>query len=98
MTLTNFYKTLFRSIRELYRKKSYCDVKLFARETPTSDDVDGLSNLKLKPVFCHSLVLCSVAPAFKDLLSDPDIDKDESEKCVYLPDLVIFEEKFKFFF
>jgi hypothetical protein len=32
MTLTNFYKTLFRSIRELYRKKLYCDVKIFARE------------------------------------------------------------------
>ena len=80
MTLTNFYKTLFRSIRELYRKKLYCDVKLFARENDES--------FTLKPVLCHSLVLCSVAPAFKDLLSDPDIDKEESEKCVYLPDLV----------
>jgi hypothetical protein len=58
----------------------YCDVKLFARENEES--------FTLKPVLCHSLVLCSVAPAFKDLLSDPDIDKEESEKCVYLPDLV----------
>lgn len=80
MTLTNFYKTLFRSIRELYRKKLYCDVKLFSRETEES--------MVLKPVFCHSLVLCSVAPAFKELLSDPDIDKEDGEKCVYVPDLV----------
>ncbi len=85
MTLTNFYKTLFRSIRELYRKKLYCDVKLFARE---SDD-----SFVLKPVFCHSLVLCSVAPAFKELLSDPDIDREESEKSVYLPDLVIIVDR-----
>ena len=80
MTLTNFYKTLFRSIRELYRKKAYCDVKLFSRESEES--------MVLKPVFCHSLVLCSVAPAFKELLSDPDIDKEDGEKCVYVPDLV----------
>jgi hypothetical protein len=31
-----------------------------------------------------------VAPAFKELLSDPDIDREDSEKCVYVPDLVIW--------
>jgi len=42
----------------------------------------------LDPVYCHSLVLCSVAPAFKEWLLDPCVDRDDSEKCVFLPDLV----------
>ena len=56
-------------------------MKVYAREDSWSSG--------LKPILCHSLVLCSVAPSFKTFLTDPDVEKDEDDfKVVLIPDLV----------
>jgi hypothetical protein len=49
--------------------------------------VDGES-VRLRPIYCHSVVLCSVAPNFKKFLLDPDSEKEEDYKYVLLPNMV----------
>jgi hypothetical protein len=74
-----FFSTLFQSIRDNYQRDIFCDVTLYAM----SDDPDDQTGAQgLRGIHCHALVLCSVAPALKELLL---VNAEETD--IFLPDL-----------
>ena len=79
--MDNFYSSLFEYIFECYREQRFCDVRLFSGAVTGSGDDHAFVGIP-----CHSLILCSVAPLFKDLLESVTED-DDGVKSVYLPDL-----------
>lgn len=82
--VNEFHDKLFRYIRQCFEEQRYCDVTIFG----TGETEEGKV---LKGIKCHSIVLCSVAPIFKPLLLERDIDERE----IFLPD-ISFEDVSKF--
>ena len=56
MSKDDFFQRLFSSIGDSFQHNQFCDVQLHGRRSKL--------DFTLKSVSCHSLVLCSVAPAF----------------------------------
>jgi hypothetical protein len=56
MSKDDFFQRLFASISDCYENDQFCDVRLYGRRSKL--------DFTLRSVSCHSIVLCSVAPAF----------------------------------
>ncbi len=81
--LNNFYATLFKAIRQCFDEETFCDVRLYA-----NDDSNKSNKPSLKCIPCHALVLCSVAPAFKNVIRElcqNGSQKFENNFVLFLP-------------
>ena len=68
----NTITALFQNIVKYWETQTFCDLTIFGQENET-----------YKGIKCHSLVLCSVAPALKNLL----LEQNEDEKYLFLPEI-----------
>ena len=76
----DFFSRLFSSVMSQYRRQKFCDATLYAKD---DSDPEILKSLK-----CHSLILCSVVPALKELLLESD-----DEKHLMFPDLKFSQDQ-----
>ena len=68
----NTIAALFQNIVKYWETQTFCDLTIFGQE----NDI-------YKGIKCHSLVLCSVAPALKNLL----LEENDEEKFIFLPEI-----------
>ena len=59
---------LFAAVKNCYERQQFCDVTIHAKEE---------DHVLLRKVQCHSIVLCSVFPALKELLLEQEEERED---------------------
>ena len=67
----------FETIRELFDNELFCDLKIVTASDEKSSH--GASN---RPIFCHSLVLCSVIPELTSYLASSHAPMEEQKTLI----------------
>ena len=67
----------FETIRELFDNELFCDLKIVTASDENSSH--GASN---RPIFCHSLVLCSVLPELTSYLASSHAPMEEQKTLI----------------
>ena len=68
----------FETIRELFDSELFCDLKIV-----TASDEKSSHDASNRPIFCHSLVLCSVIPELTSYLASSHAHVEEQKTTLF---------------